>query len=55
MKASPRPCAIRNDGLADTSWLHGTPPDESDPLIGYIFNDFETVATVGEFNFQLPK
>jgi hypothetical protein len=55
MKASPRPCAIRNDGLADTSWLHGTPPDESDPLIGYIFNDFETVATVGEFEFQLPK
>ena len=55
MKASPRPCAIRNDGLADTSWLHGAPPDESDPLIGYIFNDFETVATVGEFEFQLPK
>jgi hypothetical protein len=55
MKASPRPCAIRNDGLADRSWLHGTPPDESDPLIGYIFNDFETVATVGEFEFQLPK
>lgn len=55
MKASPRPCAIRNDGLADASWLHGTPPDESDPLIGYIFNDFETVATVGEFDFQLPK
>ena len=55
MKASPRPCAIRNDRLADTAWLHGTPPDESDPLIGYIFNDFETVATVGEFEFQLPK
>ncbi len=55
MKASPRPCAIRNDGLADTSWLHGTPPGESDPLVDYIFNDFETLETVGEFEFQLPK
>jgi len=55
MRASPRPCVIRNDGLADTNWLHGTPPEESDPLVAYIFGDFETVETVGEFEFQLPK
>ncbi len=55
MRASPRPCAIRNDGLADGAWLHGTPPDESDPLVGYIFNDFRTVDEVGEFQFQVAK
>jgi hypothetical protein len=55
MKASPRPCAIRNDGLAEGAWLHGTPPDESDPLVNYIFNDFRTVDTVGEFQFMVPK
>ena len=51
MKASPRPCAMRNDGLAEGAWLHGTPPDESDPLVHYIFNDFKQVAEVGEFKF----
>lgn len=55
LRASPRPCAIRNDGLADGAWLHGTPPDESDPLVGYIFNDFETVDEVGEFEFRTAK
>jgi hypothetical protein len=55
MKASPRPCAMRNDGLADGAWLHGTPPDESDPLVGYIFNDFRTVEKVGEFQFMVAR
>lgn len=55
MRSSPRPCAMRNDALADGAWLHGTPPDESDPLIGYIFNDFRTVDTVGEFQFMVAK
>jgi hypothetical protein len=55
MKASPRPCAIRNDGLAEGAWLHGTPPNESDPLVNYIFNDFKTVDTVGEFQFMVAK
>lgn len=55
MRASPRPCAIRNEGLAQTSWLHGAPPDESDPLVDYIFNEFKTVATVGEFEFRVAK
>jgi hypothetical protein len=55
LRASPRPCAIRNDDLASAAWLHGAPPDESDPLIGYIFNEFETVDSVGGFQFQVPK
>jgi hypothetical protein len=55
MRASPRPCAIRDDGLAETAWLHGKPLDEIGPLADYIFDDFETVKTVGEFEFQLPK
>ena len=55
MRASPRPCAMRNDGLAEGAWLHGTPPDESDPLVNYIFNDLEQVAEVGEFKFLVAK
>lgn len=53
MKASPRPCAIRSDSLAEI-WLHGTPPPEA-PLVRYIFDDFRPVAGVGEFTFLLPK
>jgi hypothetical protein len=55
VRASPRPCAVRNDGLAEGAWLHGAPPKESDPLVHYIFNDFKTVDTVNEFQFMLPK
>jgi hypothetical protein len=55
MKASPRPCAMRNDGLAEGAWLHGAPPNESDPLVHYIFNDFNQVAEVGEFKFMVAK
>lgn len=54
MRASPRPCAIRDDKLAETAWLHGKPLEEVGPLADYIFEDFETVKTVGEFEFQLP-
>lgn len=55
MRASPRPCAMRNEGLAQGAWLHGTPPDESDPLVNYIFNDFRTVEEAGEFEFMVAK
>lgn len=55
MRASPRPCAMRNDGLAEGAWLHGTPPDESDPLVDYIFNDFKTVDEVGEYKFMVAR
>lgn len=55
MRASPRPCAMRNEGLAQGAWLHGTPPDESDPLVNYIFNDFRTVGEAGEFEFMVAR
>jgi hypothetical protein len=52
LRASPRPCAIRNDELAGL-WLGGdSPPDR--PLVNYVLDDFRTVAEVGEFQFMLP-
>ena len=53
MRASPRPCAIRKDPLAD-AWLQGRPPPDT-PLVHYIFDDFEQVASVNEWQFLLPK
>lgn len=55
LRASPRPCAIRDDTLAETAWLHGKPASEVGPLADYIFEDFATEKVVGEFEFQLPK
>lgn len=55
MRASPRPCAMRNEGLAQGAWLHGTPPEQSDPLVNYIFNDFRTVAEAGEYEFMVAR
>jgi hypothetical protein len=52
MRASPRPCAIRNDGLAGL-WLAGDPPPDR-PLVNYVLDDFHTVARTGEFQFMLP-
>ena len=44
---------IRSDSRAEL-WLQGTPaPDR--PLVRYVLNDFKTVATIGEFEFVLPK
>jgi hypothetical protein len=43
--------ALRRDG----AWLHGAPPNESDPLVHYIFNEFRQVAEVGEFKFLVAK
>jgi hypothetical protein len=53
VSASPRPCAIRSDERAEL-WLHGEPPPDR-PLVRYIRDGFEPVATVGEFEFMLPK
>lgn len=53
MRAMPRPCALRKDPLAD-AWLAGTPPPDT-PLVNYIFNEFEPVATVNEWSFELPE
>lgn len=52
MRASPRPCAIRNDPLA-AAWLGGDPPPDR-PLVNYVLDDFHTVARTGEFQFMLP-
>jgi len=53
LRATPRPCALRKDPLAD-AWLAGHPPPDT-PLVNYIFNEFEPVATVSEWSFELPK
>jgi hypothetical protein len=52
LRASPRPCAIRNDGLAG-AWLGGAPPPDR-PLVNYVLNEFRTVDQVGDFQFQVP-
>lgn len=54
MKATPRPCAIRNYARAE-AWLHSSTPPSGLPLVNYIFNDFEVVTEVGDFQFLLPK
>jgi hypothetical protein len=53
MRATPRPCAVRNEGVAG-GWLAGRPRPET-PLVRYIFNDFDVVETTGPFEFMLPK
>jgi hypothetical protein len=53
LRASPRPCAIRNDQRAD-AWLHGSPPPDR-PLVNYVLKgDFRTVERIGGFQFMLP-
>lgn len=53
MRATPRPCVVRNEGVAG-GWLAGRPRPET-PLVRYIFNDFKAVETTGPFEFMLPK
>lgn len=53
MRASPRPCAIRNEELAGP-YLKGLPPPPT-PLVEYVLHQFRPVATVGKFEFMLPK
>lgn len=53
LRASPRPCAIRNDGLAG-AWLGGAPPPDR-PLVNYVLGEFHTVDQVGDFQFMLPN
>jgi len=35
-------------------WLRGAPPPPG-PLVSYVFEDFRPVATVGDFEFLLPR
>ena len=53
MRATPRPCAVRNEGVAG-GWLANRPRPET-PLVRYIFDDFEVIETTGPFEFMLPK
>jgi hypothetical protein len=53
LKASPRPCAIKDEELAG-SYLKGLPPPEK-PLVEYVLKDFTPIAKVGSFEFELPK
>jgi hypothetical protein len=53
LRATPRPCAVRNESVAG-AWLGGRPRPDT-PLVRYIFDDFEVVETTGAFEFLLPK
>lgn len=53
MRATPRPCAVRNEAVAG-GWLAGRPHPDT-PLVHYIFDEFTVVETAGEFEFMLPK
>ncbi len=53
MRASARPCAIRNDALAGL-WLQESPMPDT-PLVNYIVNDFRRVATAGGWEFLVAK
>jgi len=53
MRATPRPCAIKNEELAGP-YLKGLPPPDT-PLVNYVLNEFRPVEKVGPFEFMLPK
>lgn len=53
LRRLPRPCALRNEGGAN-AWMGGKPRPDA-PLVNYLFEEFEPVATVGEIEFLLPK
>lgn len=53
LKEAQKPCAIINEPIAQL-WLQGKPvPDR--PLANYVFDAFEPVAKVGEFEIAVPK
>ena len=53
MRASARPCAIRNATAAE-AWLRGAPPPDT-PLVDYIEADFKQVGQAGGWEFLTPK
>jgi hypothetical protein len=53
VRASPRPCVLRNEAVA-AAWL-GVRPSPDTALVHYIFDDFETVGQSGNFELRLPK
>jgi hypothetical protein len=53
LRASPRPCVVRNEYVAG-AWLAGRPnPDTR--LVNHIFDDFAVVKQFGDFEFLLPR
>ncbi len=53
LRASPRPCSIRNDERA--SFYFQTGPPEDLPLVHYALNQFRPAAQFGAYQFLLPK
>ena len=53
LRASPRPCLIKNEELA-APYLKGLPPPQT-PLVEYVMDDFRPDTQVGPFEFLLPK
>jgi hypothetical protein len=53
LSASPRPCAIRNQELADP-YLRGVAPPDT-PLVRYVSERFRPAAEVGAYELLLPK
>jgi hypothetical protein len=53
VRASPRPCAIRNDGLVGF-WTKGQPLPQT-PLVRYIEQGFAPVQQVGGYQFLTPR
>jgi hypothetical protein len=54
MKATPRPCAFRDIPRAE-AWVRSSTPPPGHPLVNYIFDDFEAITEVGDFQFMVPK
>lgn len=54
LRASPRPCAVRSEGLA-AAWLNGKPRPEDAPLVRYVFGELSAVEQVGEFEFLIRR
>ena len=53
LRASPRPCAIVNEELAELYIPPNSAP--STPLVHYVKQNFEPIEIVGGFTFELPK
>ncbi len=53
LRASPRPCVVRNEYVAG-AWLAGRPHPDT-PLVRYVFDDFAVAARFGDFEFMLPR
>ena len=53
LRASPRPCVVRNEYVAG-AWLADRPNPDT-PLVNYVFDDFAVVDQFGDFEFLLPR